>query len=145
MSLNGQEDIQLKNIIAQLENVFELTKHSYAEEGKILRGQKKKFHDILQKKVVEMAGLFGFEGYKELLIKNYESDRNGYIDVVWKANRLNKVLIEIDSSPRVRSVKKLLKGSGEYKIWLYYGEKSPIESLQLDRRREIILLRGSID
>lgn len=52
-------------------------------------------------------------------------------------------MLEIDSSPR-KSVKKLLVGTSEWKVWLYYGIKSAEKALSLDKNNQIYFVHMPI-
>lgn len=136
--LSEPKIFNVKDIIADIKEIIESTVSVFNEyEGGVNRGKKKKFHDTLQRELVELAVKYGLLGDKEFLIKGYDEGRNGYIDVVWRGADGNKLLLEIDFSPRVKSVKKLLVGTSEIKIWLYYGKKSANRALLLDKEGQI--------
>lgn len=133
--------LHIDNIIKDIKVVFELTIATFiGNDGELCRGKKKAFHDTLQRELVALADTYGLLGDKEFLIEGYEDGRNGYIDVVWKGVNGTKLLLEIDSSPRIKSVKKLILGKAEFKIWLYYGIKSGNEALRLDKKGHICFI-----
>jgi hypothetical protein len=78
-------------------------------------------HNGLQRHIATMAKKFGYKSVMEYKILN-ENTCNKYIDVVW-VDRKNKNIayaIEIDSSLRNKSIKKLSYIEAKNKIWILY-------------------------
>lgn len=121
-------------------DIVDLTIEFYIKSGGLQRGKKVGFHNDLQRELIILSKKYGMQGGKEHFINDYDNGRNGYIDIVWKLNNVTILLLEIDSSPRVKSVKKLLAAKSAYKIWLYYGKKSATQSLVQDLNNEIYLI-----
>ena len=84
-------------------------------------GNKTKFHDSLQKYLCGMSMEYKFESSIEHIIIN--GKMKGRIDVVWKDGDNIICAIEIDSSRRVKSVKKLKSVNAINKIWIVYVEE----------------------
>jgi hypothetical protein len=77
-----------------------------------------KLHWSLQKNMIDLAKELGYQGFAE---KNCS---DGRLDVIWTdGNGKELVAMEIDSSPRSRSVAKLDKRTAPIGIWIYYGTK----------------------
>ena len=90
---------------------------------------RKELHTFLQENIAALAAEFWLTSKKEYLVTNYSSNqRNGYVDVVWTIGSSPLVAIEIDSSLREKSVKKLLASSANLLFWVYYGNR-PFEPL----------------
>jgi hypothetical protein len=78
------------------------------------------FHNGLQKHIASMGKVFGFKSVMEYKICN-RNKYYEYIDVVWMDKKKNIVYaIEIDSSLRTKSIKKLNYINAENKIWILY-------------------------
>jgi len=80
-------------------------------------------HNGLQRHIAALAKRFGFKSVMEYEIPN-ENMYNKYIDVVWiDKNRNIMYAIEIDSSLKKGSLKKLNYIEAKNKIWiLYYND-----------------------
>lgn len=78
-------------------------------------------HNGLQRHIATMANNFGYKSFMEYKIHN-ENTYNKYIDVVWidKKNKNIAYAIEIDSSLRNKSIKKLNDIEAKNKIWILY-------------------------
>jgi len=78
------------------------------------------FHNGLQRRIAAIAKIFGFKSIVEYEILDSKM-YNKYIDVVWLDKNENIVYaIEIDSSLKTGSIKKLNYIKAENKIWVLY-------------------------
>ena len=80
-----------------------------------------KFHFILQKLVVRAAKDSELDGMKEFPVPDRGDGRRGYIDAAWSGKDGIADIIEIDSSYREKSIRKLQMTDAPAKFWLYYG------------------------
>ncbi|WP_110112048.1 hypothetical protein [Bacillus sp. CGMCC 1.16541] len=109
------------------------------------------YHNTLQKNLVNSAVFFNSKGvpeYRISKVKGYEN-RVGKIDVVWLDTTENPyVAIEIDSGLRKKSMMKLLSSNAEYKVQIYYGERTETEielfKKRCDPKNEIIFLHSPL-
>jgi ribosomal protein L7Ae-like RNA K-turn-binding protein len=78
-------------------------------------------HNGLQRQIAVIARKFGYRSVMEYKILN-ENKRNKYIDVVWIDKKNNNIMyaIEIDSSLKKGSIKKLNYIEAKNKIWILY-------------------------
>ncbi len=79
---------------------------------------KYEFHKALQAEIRDLALEFGYNGHTE-----WKPPCGGSIDVVWGPRVAPVAAIEIDSSPRLKSIRKLLSARVAHRIWIYYGRK----------------------
>jgi hypothetical protein len=78
------------------------------------------FHNGLQRLIASTARAFGLNSVMEYKMCDGNT-RNWRIDVVWKGKYKNIVLaVEIDSSLRIKSIKKLNQINAVNKIWVLY-------------------------
>ncbi|MCB2354463.1 hypothetical protein [Clostridium estertheticum] len=77
-------------------------------------------HTIIQDFVYNFGLEHGLNSEKEFRVerRNDTDEINGLIDVVWSQDDY-KVLIEIDSTPRDKSLYKLLHNESIHKVWIY--------------------------
>jgi len=87
--------------------------------NKVLREtNRNKVHWTIQKNLTALARELGYRGYAE------KRADDGILDVIWADHQGKEVVaIEIDSSPRPRSVNKLNKRTAPVGVWIYYGVK----------------------
>ena len=79
----------------------------------------------MQRNLLRLADDLGFTGIAELWIRGVKPGRDGKLDVAWYDSDNNLVVaIEIDSSPRPRSIEKLVKSGGHIPLWIYCGAES---------------------
>jgi hypothetical protein len=80
------------------------------------------FHNGLQRRIAFMAEIFGYKSVMEYKMGNKDVfNKNKYMDVVWMDKNKNIVYaIEIDSSLKTGSIKKLNYINAENKIWILY-------------------------
>lgn len=78
----------------------------------------------MKNEVYNLAKIFNFSSRMEYRVdkKKLDNKRNGFIDVVWFNGDLLVAPIEIDSSPRKKSVNKVLAVDSIFKFWIYYGK-----------------------
>jgi len=89
--------------------------------------ERRNFHKFLQEEISALAGKFNFTPDKEFFLPNFRGENhNGYIDVAWVIGSIPIVAIEIDSSQREKSIRKLLASNANLLFWFYYGNK-PVE------------------
>ena len=108
-------------------------------------------HNKIQREICKLSKKYGFNGEIEYVC-NYipsgkKDKREGRIDVVWKNDNKVILAIEIDSSPRSKSVIKLNNTSCD-KIWLYYGNNNNKLELivnEFDKDKKIKYLTPKID
>ena len=70
-----------------------------------------------------------------------EDYHNGYIDVVWAVDSILFVAIEIDSSLREKSVRKLLALNSILAFWVYYGRhpfKPLVDSMNKEGKIKVL-------
>ena len=85
---------------------------------------RRQFHDAIQQSITNLANSFNLKGLSEYRVNNVRADgRGSLIDVVWLANWRPIVAFEIDSSFRIKSIKKLLTVEALFRVWVYYGTK----------------------
>lgn len=78
----------------------------------------RELHWSMQKNMTALARELGYIGWAE------KNSGDGRLDVIWTDTDGNDIVaIEIDSSPRTRSVRKLNERSAPIGIWIYYGTK----------------------
>lgn len=88
--------------------------------------RKGNFHEIFQKRLVEMASLYGVLGTKEFEI--IANGRLGYIDVMWTTEKGNNLLaIELDTKNNHFAIEKLLACDAKYKVWITTGTAFDID------------------
>ena len=86
---------------------------------------KRQFHNLMQQRIINLANSFNLKGLSEYRVDNIRADgRNGLIDVVWLADLRPVTVFEIDSSIRIKSIKKLLAVEAPFRFWVYYGSKN---------------------
>ena len=86
---------------------------------------RKQFHNAMQQRIINLANSFNLKGLSEYRVDNIRADgRNGLIDVVWLADLRPVTVFEIDSSIRIKSIKKLLAVEAPFRFWVYYGSKN---------------------
>jgi len=79
------------------------------------------FHNSLQRRVTELGAEFGFRGVREYPVWSPGGDVRGLADVAWMAKRRLVAIFEIDSTPKIKSVKKLTVLDAPFRFWIYYG------------------------
>ena len=128
-----------------IEDILRIYSESKEEKNK----QKK--HSKIQREICKLAKKYGFVGEIEFgcnyIPKGKDEERNGKIDVVWKYKGKVIIAIEIDSSPRSKSVLKLCNLNCE-RIWLYYGkdkDKFILTTNNFDEKKEIIYITPELD
>jgi hypothetical protein len=103
------------------------------------------FHNTLQKKVADLGGQFGFMGVREYPVYSTGVGVEGLADVAWTAKRRLTAVFEIDSSPRIKSVQKLIALDAPFRFWVYYGHShylSMVRSVDKSNAIEVIRLRN---
>ena len=103
------------------------------------------FHNTLQRRVADMASQFGFMGVREYPVYNAEVGVEGLADVAWMAKKRLTAVFEIDSSPRMKSVQKLIALDAPFRFWVYYGHLhylSMVRSVDKGNAIEVIRLRN---
>jgi hypothetical protein len=96
-------------------------------------------------KVTDLAGEFGFRGAREYPVHDDGVGVEGLADVAWFARRRLASVFEIDSTPKVKSVSKLLALDSPFRFWIYYGRPhylSMVRSVDRKSMIEVIRLRG---
>ena len=85
-------------------------------------------HRHLQEEVRRLGAEHGFRGYSEHNLPRFRPDgRSGRIDVVWACKGTLVASFEIDSSPRVKSIQKLVRAGAGAPFWVYYGRRNDQE------------------
>jgi len=85
---------------------------------------RREFHTEMQHRIFQLAERFNLKSLNEYWVPNIRADgRGGLIDVVWLADSRPVTAFEIDSSPRYKSIKKLLSIDVPFPFWVYYGSK----------------------
>ena len=103
------------------------------------------FHNTLQRKVADLAVEFGFRGVREYPVYNLEVGVEGLADVAWIAKKRLTSVFEIDSSPRAKSILKLIALDAPFRFWVYYGHQhylSMVRSIDENNAIEVIRLRN---
>jgi hypothetical protein len=103
------------------------------------------FHNTLQKKVADMGGEFGFRGVREYPVYSTEVGVEGLADVAWMAQKRVASVFEIDSTPRAKSVLKLIALDAPFRFWVYYGHShylSMVRSIDKNGAIEVIRLHN---
>jgi hypothetical protein len=103
------------------------------------------FHNTLQRKVADLGGEFGFRGVREYPVYSTEVGVEGLADVAWMAKKRLTSVFEIDSSPRAKSVLKLIALDAPFRFWVYYGHShylSMVRSIDKNDAIEVIRLRN---
>jgi quercetin dioxygenase-like cupin family protein len=81
-------------------------------------------HNHMQHELVGLSQEYGCRGESKLPVTVAEMGRKGYVDVAWRnAGGALVAAIEIDGSPRQRSVLKLCAVNAPLRLWVYYGFK----------------------
>lgn len=102
---------------------------------------KKQFHDAMQYSITKLAANFNLKGLSEYRVDNVRVDgRGGLIDVVWLANLRPVAVFEIDSSFRIKSIKKLLAVETPLRVWVYYGTKDATSLIPKYDPKNLILV-----
>lgn len=100
------------------------------------------FHNTLQRKVADLGGEFGFRGVREYPVYSSEVGVEGLADVAWMAKRRLTSVFEIDSSPRVKSMLKLLALDTPFRFWVYYGHSHYLSMMRsIDKNNAISVIR----
>lgn len=100
------------------------------------------FHNTLQRKVADLGGEFGFRGVREYPVYSLEVGVEGSADVAWMARRRLTSVFETDSSPRVKSILKLLALDAPFRFWVYYGRSHYLSMVRsIDKNNSIIVIR----
>lgn len=100
------------------------------------------FHNTLQRKVTELGSEFGFRGLREYPVRSLDADIQGLADVVWMAGRRLATVFEIDSSPKAKSVKKLLALEAPFRFWVYYGHQHYLSMVRsIDRKGAVDVIK----
>jgi len=107
---------------------------------------RKQVRNFLQNNITNLAKDYNLKGEKEYRINNIESSKScGFIDVVWLENSKPVAIFEIDSSLRIKSIKKLLSVVIPLRFWIYYGSrdvKSIFQKNNLNNLIQIVKLEG---
>jgi len=115
---------------AFIESVIQHIKHT-SEEISRESLNRKQFHDAIQHSITNLANEFNLKGLSEYRVDNIRADgRSGLIDVVWSADLRPVAVFEIDSSFRIKSIKKLLAVKVPFRFWVYYGTKDAASLIQ---------------
>lgn len=132
---NHQSPIPLTipTLIADFQQQLSKVSHSHALNP--LR--KIQIHSCLQRTIRMRAPSYGYDSMSEYSIR-LDDNRIGYIDVVWAVCNTPVVAVEIDSSYRNKSIKKLHAISAPIKVWIYYGSADGFFP------DDIIVIRGAI-
>lgn len=92
---------------------------------------RKQFHDAIQHSITNLANSFNLKGLSKYRVDNIRADGGGgLIDVVWLANLRPIAVFEVDSSFRIKFIKKLLAVEVPFRFWVYYGTKDAISLIQ---------------
>jgi hypothetical protein len=98
-------------------------------------------HNLLKKKIVDLASSFGLRAVKEYLLEERRDDgRRQFTDVVWLCNSTPIAAFEVDSSLRTKSLRKLLAIPAEFRFWIYYGLKDPLSFVSKIDAKQLIRL-----
>jgi|GEM_PF-4041170 hypothetical protein len=94
------------------------------------------FHELMKNEVNNLAKIFNFSSRMEYRVdkKKLDNKRNGFIDVVWFDSDTLVAPIEIDSSPRKKSINKVLAVDSIFKFWIYYGKSLSKALNRLNKR-----------
>ncbi|MGA3602948.1 hypothetical protein [Lysinibacillus agricola] len=128
-----------------IEFIANLMKEVYEE---IEPKTKVNYHARLQKALVNSAVYFNLKGSPEY--KFIYDEKKGKIDIVWwNKDNVLVTAIEIDSSLRKKSMRKLLSSNALYKIQVYYGQE-PESSIRkfrasYDSEKEVIFIHLPLD
>lgn len=115
---------------AFIESVIHNIKHGMKEISRESLNRRQ-FHDAMQFSITNLANIFNLKGLSEYQIDKVRADgRGGLIDVVWFADLRPVAVFEIDSSIRVKSIKKLLAAKAPFRFWVYYGAKDATSLIQ---------------
>jgi hypothetical protein len=112
---------------------LEATARVALEHTKSLRVTRSQRHGYVYASLGLLAPKYELRNIFEYLIyyPSIECDLvEGRIDMVWALKRQLVVAIELDSSVRSKSWRKLLTIDAAHKVWIYYGKRSPISELQ---------------
>ena len=99
---------EIRNTVDKIENMFL---------------SRKKFHNVLQFKIVKLSKKFNLKGLCEYEINRPNKKRKERIDVVWLDDFKIIACFEIDSSLRCKSLLKLVSVDVPFRFWIYYGKK----------------------
>jgi hypothetical protein len=92
-------------------------------DGWFIDKDNSRFHRNLQLSIKDLAKRYGLKGKIEFPVRDRGDGRGGAIDIAWLDSLANpRVLIEIDSSFRKKSLFKLRSVPSDLKIWIYYGK-----------------------
>ncbi|MBO8131985.1 MAG: hypothetical protein H0Z29_10825 [Candidatus Marinimicrobia bacterium] len=123
---------------AFIESVIHDIKH-ISEEILWKSLNRKQFHDAIQHGITNLANSFNLKGLSEYRVDNFRADGRGdLIDVVWLADLRPVSVFEIDSSFRIKSIKKLLAVEVPFRFWVYYGTKDATFLIQKYDPKNII-------
>ncbi|HYB75611.1 MAG TPA: hypothetical protein VEC08_01500 [Nitrososphaerales archaeon] len=103
------------------------------------------FHNTLQRDIANLATEFGYRGVREYPVYGREEGVEGLADVAWIAKRQLVSVFEIDSAPKVKSVRKLLALDAPFRFWIYYGHQhylSMVRSVDKIGTVEVIRLQN---
>jgi hypothetical protein len=103
------------------------------------------FHNTLQRDIANLATEFGYRGVREYPVYGREEGVEGLADVAWIAKRQLVSVFEIDSAPKVKSVRKLLALDAPFRFWIYYGHQhylSKVRSIDKNGTVEVIRLQN---
>ena len=96
-----------------IESILHDIKH-ISEEASQKCVNRRQFHNTMQQKIVNLANSFNIKGLKEYRV------RDGLIDVAWLSDLNPIAVFEIDSSLRIKSIRKLLAVEVPSRFWVYY-------------------------
>lgn len=86
------------------------------------------FHEALQDSLCALGRQLGYSVTTEYLLP-IPNERNGRIDVAWFDGGFVKLVLEIDSSAKRKSLRKLDLARAENKVWVYCGRPFRLHSV----------------
>lgn len=108
---------------AQVAERREMKKMGFKIDGYVRRGN---YHNVFQNFLAQWADDFALVGLKEYKISG------GYLDMMWQTKHgENIIAFEIDTSNRLKSIRKLLAVDAQYRIWICSAPKFKKEKFKV--------------
>lgn len=113
-----------------------------AEKNKLfLKPKCVNIHNGIVESIRVLSQKYGYYWEKEYEVLDYIENKRGKIDLVL-FNSNYKIAIEVDSSPRKKSIQKIMMDEFNYKIWICCGDRERFkqELINLNAQDDVFLI-----
>ena len=134
----------IRNFINDLNELLpqKVIEYIEAEKNKLfLKPKSVNIHNGIVESIRVLSQKYGYYWEKEYEVLDYIENKRGKIDLVL-FNSNYKIAIEVDSSPRKKSIQKIMMDKFNYKIWICCGnrERFKQELINLNAQDDVFLI-----